>query len=60
MGKHGGRREGSGRPKINKASQKSVQVAFRVTEKQKKMILEKADKQGLTISQYLLNLVLSE
>lgn len=60
MGQHGGRREGSGRPKINDGTQKSVQIAFRVTEEQKKVLLEKAEKHGLTLSQYLLKLVLSE
>ena len=60
MGKHGGKREGSGRPKISDGTQKSVQIAFRVTERQKQMILEKARKEGLTLSQYLLKTVLSE
>lgn len=60
MGKHGGKREGAGRPKINDGTEKSVQIAFRVTEHQKKLIAAKAEKQGLTISQYLLKLVLSE
>lgn len=58
MAQHGGKREGAGRPKTDNG--KSVQIAFRVTEEQKQMILEKAEREGLTLSQYLLKVVLSE
>ena len=47
MGKHGGKREGAGRPKINDGTEKSVQIDFRVTEHQKKLIARKLKNRGL-------------
>lgn len=59
MEKHGGKREGAGRPKKSDGTQKSVQIAFRVTEHQKEVLFAKAEKAGKTLSEYLLDIVLS-
>lgn len=54
----GGVREGAGRKKMSISTKKTVQVAFRVTEEQKKIILEKAKNQNLSLSEYLVKLAL--
>ena len=40
------------------STKKTVQVAFRGTEEQKKIILEKAKNQNLSLSEYLVKLAL--
>ncbi|MCR5125056.1 MAG: hypothetical protein K6B43_07670 [Treponema sp.] len=52
--KRGGAREGAGRHKITDGSQKSVQIAFRVSKEQKELILQKAKAENLSLSEYLL------
>jgi uncharacterized protein (DUF1778 family) len=54
----GGVRKGAGRKKMSISTKKTVQIAFRVTEEQKKIILEKAKNQNLSLSKYLVKIAL--
>lgn len=53
-----------GRPKgtfgAYKDITKNVQIAFRVTEKQKSEIMKKAEDRGLSFSEYLLSITIGE
>lgn len=60
MSKQGGVRIGAGRKKIIDGTKKNLQIAFRVTEEQKKIILKNAEKQNLALSKYLLKVALKE
>ena len=54
MNGHGGARCGSGRHSVKGTEKKSVQIAFRVTEEQKRIICEKAKSKKMSLSEYML------
>lgn len=55
-------RKKAGRPKgtfgAYKVTTKNVQIAFRVTEKQKTEIMKKAEERGVSLSEYLLSVAI--
>lgn len=57
----GGKRAGQGRPKGSTGAYKDVtknlQVAFKLTAEEKKLLEERAKKNGLTVSRYIHRLI---
>ncbi len=49
----GGARKGAGRKLLDSEKRRSVQIAFRVTEKEKQELEVRAEKKNLTLSKYL-------